>query len=63
MIKTVLQSISGVEVYPIISLLLFVCAFVLVIIRVLGYSKSEVKQYSRMPLENSETSNDHAGRE
>jgi hypothetical protein len=53
MIKTVLQSISGVEVYSIISLVAFIAAFTLVLIKVISLKKKDVMRYSLLPLEDS----------
>ncbi|MCK5124670.1 MAG: cbb3-type cytochrome c oxidase subunit 3 [candidate division Zixibacteria bacterium] len=56
MIKDVLQSIASVEIYPIISLLFFVVAFLAVALRVLFMDKAEVVRISRMPLDEKEYS-------
>ncbi|HLW39716.1 MAG TPA: hypothetical protein VKX31_04940 [Brumimicrobium sp.] len=50
-IKQNLETIGGVEIYPIISLLIFVAFFVLVFIRVIKMSKSYVSEISDYPLE------------
>ena len=51
MIKSVLQSISGIEIYPIISLFLFLVVFVIMIIRVIRMDSSEIRDCSRLPLD------------
>lgn len=51
MIKDVLQSITSVEIYPIISLILFVIAFFAVAIKVLLMDKTELARLSRLPLD------------
>lgn len=51
MISDVLESIAGLEVFPIIGLILFVLAFVAVIIWVVRLPKRRVKRWSRIPLE------------
>lgn len=53
MIKSVLQSISGVETYSIISLILFLAAFILVVIWVMSLDKQEIRRCSLLPLEDS----------
>ena len=53
MIKSVLQSISGVEIYSIISMILFITAFVLVLVWVIRLEKQEIRRYSLLPLEDS----------
>ena len=50
-----LERIAGVEIYPIISLLIFFMFFALVTYMVLRTSKEEIDEMSRMPLDN----NDH----
>jgi cytochrome c oxidase cbb3-type subunit IV len=52
MYKNVLQSIVGVEVYAIISMLLFFSIFTGMIILVLRMRKSTIEHLSRLPLEN-----------
>ncbi len=53
MIKSVLQSISGVEIYSIVSLILFITAFVLVMIWVIRLEKQDIRRYSLLPLDDS----------
>lgn len=49
-IKQNLETIGGVEIYPIISLLIFVIFFLLVFLRVFKMSKSYVSEISDYPL-------------
>jgi cbb3-type cytochrome oxidase subunit 3 len=58
MYKNVLQSIVGVEVYAIISMLLFLSIFVGMIILVLRMRKSTIDHVSRLPLEDDDTLED-----
>lgn len=58
MIKDVLQSITSVEIYPIISLILFVISFLAVGIKVLLMDKTELARISRLPLDEQNYSND-----
>jgi heme/copper-type cytochrome/quinol oxidase subunit 2 len=51
MYKNVLQSIGGVEVYAIISLLLFVIVFVGMLIIVMRMRKSTIDKMASLPLE------------
>jgi len=51
MYKDVLQHIGGVEIYPIISLALFLFASLMVGLRVWRMSRREVQDMSRLPLE------------
>lgn len=62
MIKTVLQSISGVEIYSIISLIAFIAAFALVVIKVISLKKPDMIRYSLLPLEDSHPKRDSINR-
>ena len=53
-IKHNLTEIIGVEIYPIISLLIFVLFFAIVIWRTFRMSKAEVNVYSNIPLDSDE---------
>ncbi len=46
-----LEQISGVEIYPIISLLIFFTFFVLVTYLVIKTDKKEIEEISNMPLD------------
>lgn len=50
-----LTSIDGVEIYPIISLLIFALFFALVITRVIRMKKEDVAELSNIPLESEES--------
>jgi cytochrome c oxidase cbb3-type subunit IV len=52
MYKYVLQSIGGVEVYAIISLLLFFTVFVGMLVVVMRMKKSTIDEIAALPLEN-----------
>lgn len=49
-IKQNLETIAGVEIFPIFSLLLFLAIFILATIRVIKMSKSYVSEVSAYPL-------------
>jgi cytochrome c oxidase cbb3-type subunit 4 len=49
-IKHNLETISGVAIYPIISLGIFFIAFVVFTIWAFTYSKEKIKEISEMPL-------------
>ena len=51
-IKHNLESIDGVEIYPIISLLLFFIVFVTMIVFVFKLPKSSIEEVSQLPLDN-----------
>lgn len=55
MIRNVLESISGVEIYPLISLLIFTVFFTSVIIWVVKLDKKTVTRMENLPLDD----NDH----
>lgn len=51
MLKEVLQSIEGIAVYPVIGLIIFVAAFLVVVVFTWRLRKSEVDYASRLPLD------------
>ena len=55
MIKDVLQSISNIEIYPIIALILFLVSFLAVTLKTLFMNKAELARLSRLPLDENET--------
>jgi Ca2+/Na+ antiporter len=57
MYKEILQSIEGVSVYPIISLIVFVLFFALIIIWLLKVDKNYIKKMENLPFENEEENN------
>jgi len=52
-----LNSIEGVEVYAIISLLIFFLFFVAVVIHTFMIRKSEIKKFSELPFEDDDQHN------
>ncbi len=58
-IKHHLESISGVEIYPIVSLLLFFLVFITMVLIVMGMPKKNIEKLSNLPLDNDQNSNDH----
>lgn len=55
MIRNVLQTIGGIEVYPIISLLMFFGLFATVLIWFFRVDKSHVKMMASIPLEDAQS--------
>ena len=53
-IKHNLESIDGVAIFPIVSLLLFFAVFVIMLIIVFGYKKKYIDDVSNLPLEEDE---------
>jgi len=51
MIKAVLQSIEGVAAYPVVSLILFLVAFLAILLAAWRMSPAEVERVSRLPLD------------
>ena len=51
-IKHHLDTIAGVEIYPIISLLLFFIVFTTMLIIVLKMPKNNIEEISNLPLDN-----------
>lgn len=51
MIKDVLQSVEGISLYPIISLIIFVLFFTILIIWMIKVDKNYIKKMSNLPLE------------
>jgi len=51
MISDVLQSIGGIEVFPIIALLLSMAVFLLMTFRVFRLDRGELERIKRLPLE------------
>jgi len=49
--KELLQSIEGIEIYPLISLFLFLALFAGVIIWIVKLDKSYVKEMETLPLD------------
>ena len=53
MYKEILRSIAGVDVFPVISLCLFVGVFAIVLARTLRTDKARLASYANLPLEDS----------
>ena len=58
-IKHHLESIDGVAIYPIISLVLFFTVFVVMLLIVLRMPKKSIEEKSKMPLEGDENINNY----
>ena len=50
--STYLEKISGVGIYPIISLITFVVFFILVTFWMYSIDKTEIERIEKMPLDN-----------
>jgi len=45
-----LRAIEGIEIFPVISLLLFVIVFTVMIVRAVRLDRGRLDQYARIPL-------------
>lgn len=61
MIRDVLQSIEGIEIYPIISLLIFVSFFIGMGIWLLRIDKNKINKFKRIPFDNDNNQNTISG--
>lgn len=57
MYKDILQSIEGVSVYPIISLIVFVLFFAVILIWMIKVDKKYINKMENLPFENEEANN------
>ena len=55
--KELLQSIEGVSIYPIISLIVFVVFFAVILIWMFKVDKKYIKKMENLPFENKEENN------
>jgi cbb3-type cytochrome oxidase subunit 3 len=49
--RNVIESIQGIEIFPLISLVIFFAFFAMVIIWVIRLKRKELDEYANMPLE------------
>jgi len=49
-----LTTIKGVDIYPILSLLIFVIFFIVVLTRVIRMKKAEIEELSNIPIDSDE---------
>ncbi len=61
MYRDVLQSIKGIDVYAIISLIIFVLFFLVVVIKLLRMNKDQIKYMAELPLESENNSQKFKG--
>ncbi len=61
MYKEILQSIEGVEIYPIISLIVFVLFFIVVTIRLIRMDKNYINEMKQLPLNNDDNKKINSG--
>ena len=56
-IKHNMETIAGVEIYPILSLLIFFVFFIILSVWVFSYKKEKIHELSQMPLSDNEHNN------
>lgn len=61
MFKEVLQSINGIEIFAIISLILFFTLFILLSVKLLRMDKNYLKNMAQLPLETDNNSQNSKG--
>lgn len=61
MYKEILQSIEGVEIYPIISLIVFVLFFIVVTIRLIRMDKNYINEMKQLPLNKDDNNKINSG--
>lgn len=62
MIKEILNSISGIEIWPIIALFIFMALFIAVIVWAARLDKKIIKKMKELPLETDSTTNNGENR-
>ena len=54
MYKEILRTIAGIEVYPVLSLVLFVGVFAVVLVRVVRLDHGRLRHFASLPLSDTE---------
>ena len=57
MIRNLLQSIEGVEIYPLISLVVFIIFFVVILVWMFKIDKNYIKEMEKLPLDSNNNRN------
>jgi cbb3-type cytochrome oxidase subunit 3 len=57
MIRNLLQSIEGVEIYPLISLVVFIIFFVVILVWMFKIDKNYIKEMEQLPLDSNNNRN------
>ncbi len=57
MIRNYLESIEGVEIYPLISLIVFVIFFVVMLVWMLKIDKNYINEMEQLPLDSNKNKN------
>lgn len=61
MYKQVLESISGVEIFPVIALVMFFVMFMVILLWIFLIDKKTISKMSNIPLDESENTNTGGG--
>jgi hypothetical protein len=51
MYKEVLRTITGIEIFPVLSLVIFLAVFLIMLAWVLGIDRDRLAAYARLPLD------------
>jgi cbb3-type cytochrome oxidase subunit 3 len=54
LIKEYLGSIAGIEIFAIISMLIFILTFVLMILHAFSFREEQIRDFSQLPLDENE---------
>jgi len=57
MIRNLLQSIEGVEIYPLISLVVFIIFFLVILVWMFKIDKNYIKEMEQLPLDSNNNRN------
>jgi hypothetical protein len=54
LVKEILGSVAHVQIFAIISMILFIVVFIMMLLHTYGIRKDEISEYSHLPLEDNE---------
>ena len=54
LVKELLGSVAGAQIFGIISMIIFIVTFILMLIHTYSLRKDEIKEFSKLPLEDNE---------
>lgn len=61
MYKEILRSIAGIDVFPVVSLCLFVGVFAIVLVRTMRADRARLIEYANLPLDDHEAAAPRGG--
>lgn len=56
LVKEILGSVANVQIFAIISMILFIIVFVMMLLHTYSIRKDDIREYSHLPLEDDEES-------